>query len=313
MRKIYATGETVFDIMFRDGRPFGGNPGGSVLNSVVTLGRLGLRPVFMSDYCDDMIGQEIRGFLMDNNIEPRQVISDTSKQTSVAMAFLDSDNNARYEFYKQRPQKADLSLFSAPFVSDDIMLFGSFYGIMPEIRDGVRNLVEQAHKAGAIVVYDPNFRRPHLKDLDRVLPFIEENIRLADIVKGSDEDFSLIFGTQGHDDTFGRLRGINPGAWLFYTMGKNGCAYSCGGNTGVVPVPSISTVSTIGAGDNFNAGIVYGLCRLGITKGTIAAGVDESAIHDIIDYAVKFSQHVCMSHENYISREFASSFLAQKS
>lgn len=313
MRKIYATGETVYDIMFRDGRPIGGNPGGSVLNSVVTLGRLGLSPVFLSDLCDDMVGLEIRKFLIDNNVEPRQVVSDTGMQTSVAIAFLDGDNNAKYEFYKQRPQQADPGMFRADFQPDDILLFGSFYGIMPEIRGGISSLVRQARDAGAIVVYDPNFRRPHLKDLPRVLPFIEENIAMADIVKGSDEDFGLVFGTGDASQSFRRLREINPSATLFYTMGSRGCGFCSGRREGNISVPHIQTVSTIGAGDNFNAGIVYSLMKNGIKKDGLAAGLSDSQLADMLGCSVEFSQHVCMSHENYVSRDFALSYLSRKS
>ncbi len=302
MRKIYATGETVFDIIFRNGRPEGGNPGGSVLNSAVSLGRLGMNPVFMSDFCNDMIGSLIRGFLLENGVTPRQVISDTSMQTSVAMAFLDENSNARYEFYKQRPQEPDLSLFSADMNKDDILLFGSFYGIMPEIRDGIRHLVETAHDAGAVVVYDPNFRRPHLKDLPKVKPYIEENIRLADVVKGSDEDFSLIFGCGNEAEAFDTLRKLNDRAMLFYTKGKDGCAYCHRDNAISYTVPRIEPVSTIGAGDNFNAGIVYGLVKNGIRAADILNGnISRPQIDDIVDHAVRFAQMCCMSRENYIS------------
>ncbi len=39
MRKIYGIGETVYDIIFKDGTPQAAKPGGSVLNSMVSLGQ----------------------------------------------------------------------------------------------------------------------------------------------------------------------------------------------------------------------------------------------------------------------------------
>ncbi len=302
MRRIYATGETVFDIMFRNGRPHGGNPGGSVLNSAVSLGRLGLEPVFLSDFCNDMIGMEIRSFLEANGVRPVQVISDTGMQTSVALAFLDEHSNAKYEFYKQKPQNPDLSLFSADFRPDDILLFGSFYGIMPEIRAGVSHLVNQARGNGAIVVYDPNFRRPHLKDLPRVMPYIEENIRLAHVVKGSDEDFALVFGADTAHQAYDRVRDLNPDALMLYTKGKDGCEYFHHGQHRSWSVPQIVPISTIGAGDNFNAGIVYGLIQNEIMAADILKGsISCQKIDDMVGHAVNFSQMCCMSSENYIS------------
>lgn len=302
MRKIYTIGETVFDIMFQNGRPIGGNPGGSVLNSAVSLGRLGMKPVFLSDFCDDLIGREIAKFLDDNDVTPQHLVDGSSMQTSIALAFLDDNGDARYEFYKQKPQKPDLSLFDADFQKDDILLFGSYYAIMPEIRDGIRHLVSSARQRGALIVYDPNFRRPHLKDLPVVRPFIEENISLADIIKGSDQDYALIFGSESQSIAFEILRNINRNAMFFYTKGKDGCAFYQKGTTFDYPAPPIKPVSTIGAGDNFNAGIVYGVVKNNLTRNDIRSNPKKSVIDDIVDYATRFAQEVCQSSENYIAK-----------
>jgi fructokinase len=302
MRKIYAIGETVFDIMFANGRPTGGNPGGSVLNSAVSLGRLGLNPVFLSDFCNDLIGQQIAQFLDSNHVTPQQLVDGSTMQTSIALAFLDENGDAQYQFYKQKPQSPDLTRFVAPFQKDDILLFGSYYAIMPEIREGVKRLVMSAHQNGAIIIYDPNFRRPHLKDLPMVRPYIEENISLADIVKGSDEDFALIFGCKYQAGAFETLRSINRNAMFFYTKGKDGCAFYQRGVTYEYDAPSITPVSTIGAGDNFNAGIVYGVVRNNLSRNDIRGNAKKDVIDNIVEYATQFAQEVCMSEVNYIRR-----------
>jgi fructokinase len=307
-RKIYTSGETVFDIIFKNSRPQGGNPGGSVLNSAVSLGRLGLAPVFLSDFCNDMIGEVIKNFLKENGVKPKQVIVDSCLQTSVALAFLDADNNAKYEFYKSRPKFSDTQLFTADFHEDDIYLFGSYYGIMPEIRDGICNMISQAKANNAIVVYDPNFRRPHLKDLPHVLPFIIDNFEKADIIKGSHEDFELIFNTDSQEETFYKLMRINPNAHLFYTKGKNGCSYCFKGEIQEFVAPKIVPISTIGAGDNFNAGIVYGVVKHNLTKSALSGKIEKDVIKDIVEVATKFAQFACMSNDNYISQEFANSY-----
>ncbi|MBQ1697650.1 MAG: carbohydrate kinase [Bacteroidales bacterium] len=301
MRKIYTIGETVFDIMFVDGKPTGGNPGGSVLNSAVTLGRLGLNPVFLSDFCDDLIGRQIADFLNANNVTPQQLVDGSTMQTSIALAFLDENGDARYEFYKQKPQSPDLTRFAADFQKDDILLFGSYYAIMPEIRDGVKQLLASARQNGAIIIYDPNFRRPHLKDLPKVRPYIEENISFADIIKGSDEDFALIFGCEYQNGAFEILRNINRNALFFYTRGKDGCACYQRGITLEYSAPPIKPVSTIGAGDNFNAGIVYGVVQNSLSRNDIRSNIKREVIDDIVDYATRFAQEVCMSEANYIA------------
>ena len=41
MRKIIGIGETILDIIFKNGQPTKALPGGSVFNTMVSLGRLG--------------------------------------------------------------------------------------------------------------------------------------------------------------------------------------------------------------------------------------------------------------------------------
>ena len=55
-------------------------------------------------------------------------------------------------------------------------------------------LLEEARRAGAITVYDMNFRPAHKADLPHVMHNMEENMRLADIVRASSEDIETVFG-----------------------------------------------------------------------------------------------------------------------
>ena len=301
MAKIHTAGETVFDIIFENGVPTGGNPGGSVLNSSVTLGRLGLNPRFLTDFCSDMLGENIKKFLTENGVQPVCVIDDAGMKTSVALAFLDEHKNARYQFYKSRPGKCHEELFKSDFERDDIFLFGSFYGIMPEVRNGMRRLINDANNKGVVIVYDPNFRKPHLPDLPNVMPFIKENIEAASIIKGSDEDFGLIFNAPDFESALKALHSINPTATIFYTMGAKGCLCEHNGTVVECAAPKITPISTIGAGDNFNAGIVYGLVKHNIGLDQLHSGISTDILKDIMQSATKYAQEVCMSSSNYIS------------
>lgn len=46
MSRIFAIGEIVYDIIFKNNQPQQANPGGSMLNSAISLSRIGL-PVFL--------------------------------------------------------------------------------------------------------------------------------------------------------------------------------------------------------------------------------------------------------------------------
>lgn len=55
---------------------------------------------------------------------------------------------------------------------------------------------------GAILYYDVNFRPSHRNDLLKATPNMIDNLELADIVRGSDEDFGVIYGQRDADKVY---------------------------------------------------------------------------------------------------------------
>jgi len=68
MRKIYGIGETVFDIIFKNEQPQAAKAGGAMLNSTVSLGRIGLPVSLISEYAGDNVGKLIDSFLTANGV-----------------------------------------------------------------------------------------------------------------------------------------------------------------------------------------------------------------------------------------------------
>ena len=73
------------------------------------------------------------------------------------------------------------------------------------------------------------------------------------------------------------------------------------------PIPDAETVSTIGAGDNFNAGFIYGLIKYGVTRDDLERGLDEATWDKLIACASAFSADCCKDIYNYISTEYGKS------
>ena len=185
------------------------------------------------------------------------------------------------------------------FSGDDLVLFGSYFAINPRIRAYTRTLLQQAHDAGAILYYDINFRKSHIADLPDTLGNIVENCRLSDIVRGSDEDFGYLFGTEDPVEIYERH--ISPLCSTFIcTCGGNPVHVFVNGEHCTFPVLPVETISTIGAGDNFNAGFLYAMLALGIRKGALA----EADWKSMTAIAGQFSAEVCRSMFNYVGKEF---------
>ena len=305
MRKIYAVGETVYDIIFKNNKPVDAKPGGALLNTAVSLGRLNTEVFLVGDLADDAVGEICLDFLKENNVKTEYIYKYTDAKSRIALAFLDENNNARYSFYKIRKTGKAKLVFPEP-QKDDIVLFGSFYGMKKEIRPELVAFLKEARKAGAIIVYDPNFRAAHKDMLDDVKPMILENIKLSHIIKGSDEDFLYIFGKDNAPGAYKIIRELTDAA-LIYTANRHGVWLYTNTYNKHYDALAIDPVSTIGAGDTFNAGIAYS-----IVKNKLFFDKSDKISRDywdkIITNSIKFSGHVCMEYDNYVTEKFAKEY-----
>ncbi len=305
MRNIYGIGETVLDIIFKDGQPQAAKPGGSMLNGLVSLGRVGLPARFISDYGRDDVGSLIDDFLGANGVDTSSVYRYSNGKTTLAIAFLNEKNDARYTFYRDFPDER-LKIDPPDFSPDDVLLFGSFYAITREIREALLRVVRAARRKGALILYDPNFRKAHLHELEQLRPYIIENMQMADVVKGSDEDFSIIFGTSSPEEAYQAISGFC--STLIYTENTKGVQVITPSVSARFPARKITPVSTIGAGDNFNAGLIAAIWLQNIRKEDLV-NLDSAAWSPLISMAVDFATEVCLSYENYVSADFAKTIL----
>lgn len=296
MNTIYTIGETVYDIIFVNGQPEAAKPGGAMLNTAVSLGRLGMHPQLISEFGHDDIGKLIKQFLTENGVSTNHCYQYSSGQTPVAIALLDHERKASYTFYRNFPT-GRLLIDRPHFRQGDLVMFGSYFSISPELKAPVKKILGYAQDSGCLLFYDPNFRKAHLTELEQLREGVVENLSMANIVRGSDEDFSILFGCQSAEDAHHYC----PQAILFYTMGSGGCTMITprGDQRHWESIP-IDPVSTIGAGDTFNAGLAYGISRENLTFDTLLH-LTPTEWDRVAGIALHMASAVCMSFDNYIS------------
>ena len=303
MRKVIGIGETVLDIIFKDDEPVSAVPGGSVFNALISLGRAGVKAALISETGNDHIGKKIIRFMESNGIDSSNVNVYAESKSPLSLAFLNEKNDAEYIFYKDHPHD-QLDFIYPDIQPDDIVMFGSFYAINPVIRPQVAGLLEYAKNHGAILYYDVNFRASHSNEVMKITPNLLDNLEMADVVRGSNEDFSILFKHHDADSVYRTDISFYCHNFI-YTQGSEPVEVRAeGGINCQYPVGSTQTVSTIGAGDNFNAGFVYGLIKYGITKDDIQRGLTREQWDKLVECAQMFSCECCKSLNNYISKEF---------
>ena len=303
MRKVIGIGETVLDIIFNNEQPIGAVPGGSVFNGIISLGRAGVNASFISEAGNDRVGRNIIQFLKDNHVNADNVNVYPDSKSPISLAFLNSENEAEYLFYKDHLN--DRLDYAYPEINeDDIVMYGSFYAVNPAIRPQVLGFLEHARSKGAILYYDVNFRASHKNDVMKITPNLLENLEYADFVRGSDEDFRVLYNKEDPDKVYNAEISFYCKNFI-YTQGRKPVELrATRGIKKSYPIIETDTVSTIGAGDNFNAGFIYGLMCYGITREALERGLPARIWDKIIHCAQLFSANCCQSINNSISVEF---------
>ena len=302
MRKVIGIGETVLDIIFKDGKPVGAVPGGSVFNGVISLGRSGVNASFISETGNDRVGESIILFAKENGVNADNINVFPESKSPISLAFLDENNDAEYLFYKDHPHD-QLDFVYPDIQPDDIVMFGSFYAVNPVIRPQVFGFLDYARQHGAILYYDVNFRAAHRNDVMKITPNFLENLEYADIVRGSKEDFEVLFKKNDPDKVYNAEISFYCKKFI-YTRGAEPVALRSDTVKKDYPILSTETVSTIGAGDNFNAGFVYGMVKYDITREVINRGLTEEEWDKVIRCAQEFSANCCQGISNSVSVEF---------
>ncbi len=297
MRKVYTIGDCVLDLFFENETPVEAKPGGSFLNSAVSLSRLGINVSLISELGIDRVGNQIKNFLIENGVDIRHISYFSDTNSNLALAFLDENKNADYVFYKTRKGLPNAIVFPNDVQKDDIILFGSFLAVKKEFRSALHAFLADCKKKGALIIYDPNFRFQHLPMLPEVLPYIKENMALANVVKASNEDFELISKMENSDQAYNWMNEFSD-AILIYTANKQGLSIY-NQQKYFFEVPAINPISTVGAGDTVNAAIAFVFVRDGIKTSDLVA-LSQEQINKLAAVTTTFSQDVCMIYDNFL-------------
>ena len=317
--RIIGMGETVMDILFHEQEvespnnqgthegaiskkyvPFSAEPGGSSFNTMISVARSGVPCHFIGYTGNNRVGREIIDFMQSNGLSTDYFQIRGGEKTAISLAYLDENGDADYTFYKDEPLDAE-PCATPDFTAEDYLLYGSYFSISKGLRRLVTNTLYKAHDANTVIYYDINFRRSHQHQLNDLLPNIQENCRLSSIVRGSADDFEILFGTRDAQEIYDKH--ISPLCPVFICTSGAGHIYLCTPSAtydfDVPQIPSSEIVSTVGAGDNFNAGFLCAMRQRSIRKSDLE-NLPFSTWQELVAEGIRYSAQVCRSRFTYI-------------
>lgn len=255
--KALVIGESLVDVVVRPEQEPQAFPGGSPANVAIGLARLDHPAVLLTWLGPDEYGDLVREHLASSGVAVAPG-SNGADRTSVALARIGEDGAAQYEF--------DLTIdYPDHAIDDDVAAVhvGSIGAVLDPGYEKVRDLLRAA-RAQATISYDPNLRPSIMGSPDAVRDRVLELVRLADVVKVSDEDLAWLEPGRDPHDVVREWSTYGPGIVVVTRGGEGALGVTAGGAEYDLRAPKIVVADTVGAGDSFMGGLVSGLWRAGL-------------------------------------------------
>jgi fructokinase len=243
--------------------------GGSCLNIAVGMARLGAPAGFVGGISTDLFGRIIADHALISQVDLRYA---TRSEHQTTLAFVrHAGGEPQYAFYDEATAARCWTYRrgAIPFDEIEAIHIGSTTLTRDEGADQALAMIGDARGA-TTVSFDPNCRPNLVRHKARYVDRMDAFAAAADIVRMSDVDFEFLYGGSDHGE---RARSfIAAGASLVVvTRGIKG-AQAWHSEAGVVEVeaPTTDVVDTIGAGDSFQAALLFALRAIGrIKRGTL--------------------------------------------
>ncbi|HEY2488309.1 MAG TPA: carbohydrate kinase [Streptosporangiaceae bacterium] len=264
---ITVAGEVVIDLVDEGGGLYRAYPGGSAANAAVGLARLGVPCSILARLSTDALGGQLASHLAGNGVSLRDAVR-AAEPTTLALASLDEAGRAAYSFYFQGTadwqwRRDELPGALAPDVT--ALHAGSMTLALAPGARAVEDLLAAERARGRVTIsIDPNIR-PHIAAgrADEVAR-VERQIRLAHIVKASEEDTDWLYPGLGYESVARAWQQLGPDL-VVITLGARGAyALAPDGTQVRRPARPVVVADTVGAGDAFCAGLLDALWRRGL-------------------------------------------------
>jgi fructokinase len=266
--------------------------GGSCLNIAVGMARLGAPAGFVGGISTDLFGRLIADHALASQVDLRYA---TRGEQQTTLAFVRTvAGEPQYAFYDEATASRSWTYRPGAIPFDDIEAIHVGSTTLANDR-GAAEALAMVEDAGESVTisFDPNCRPNLVRHKARYLEQMDAFAAAADIIRMSDVDFEFLYGGGDHAGKAKSL--IAAGASLVViTRGIKG-AQAWHKEAGAVEVeaPSVDVVDTIGAGDSFQAALLFALRAIGRIDPESLAQMDSEELRRALSFASRCAAITC--------------------
>jgi sugar/nucleoside kinase (ribokinase family) len=226
--------------------------------------RLGLKVAFAGVCGDDFFGRFMLAEMTKHGIDISHTVVDPALQTGLSVILNRGSDRAILT------HPGCIAALHAERVTDDLLeqslhLHVASYFLQTALQPGLPDLFTRAHSLGLTTSLDPNWDPSgEWRSLDPLL-------RLVDVFLPNAAEAQALSGAPTVESALDELGRIC--STVAIKLGAKGAMAVRAGRHTRVPAPAVAVVDTVGAGDSFDAGFLYGWLKGWSLEETLGLGV----------------------------------------
>lgn len=230
--------------------------GGANANSASGLGKLNVDVAFVGRAGDDKFGQTMKSELRSNGVNVDNFVLDKAMVSTQILVGID-ENNDRHPFLYTKDNPSYLQIYESDLnkidlsdtqyiLTNGMMLFDN------PAAENITNFLVKAHNFGIKILLDINYR---VETINKDKRYIDKVIQISDFLLGSiEDDFLPLTNTTNINDAINCFTNK-----VLVCRNSLGATVYDNGNSYFSKSYKVDVVDTLGAGDAYNVGFIYGL------------------------------------------------------
>jgi len=260
---------------------------GAESNTAIGLSKLGKKVGWFSRVGDDSFGEYIMHELGGHGVDTSSVIICDELPTGIMFKEPTIERETNVYYYRKGSAASAMSISDLPFEQIKQTRILHITGITPALssscKEAIFEIVHFAKKNHVKICFDPNVRLK-LWSEEEARKTLLKLLALSDIVLLGDDEAHILLETRKPELIISKLKNLGVSK-IAIKLGDKGAVVSGENETHQIATFPTIVVDSIGAGDAFNAGFLYGVLENKSIKesGEIAAIMGACAVSTMGD------------------------------
>lgn len=235
-------------------------PGG-IGNALLCLARLGVEVSAIANVGDDFVGQQLLSTLGAAGVDTGHVERSPNALTAISVGLGRDDGERAFVTHLGHLGLLDVDLILGrreAWKEARYVLFSGYF-LLPGLGfEGAKTLIDEARAEGKEVLFDTGWDVSGWPE--RSVEEVMQLVKHADVFLPSLNEAQALTGATSPEDCLEGLFAACPNC-VIIKLGEDGSIARTAEGVFRQPAFPVSPVDTTGAGDSFNAGVIFGLLR----------------------------------------------------